>query len=720
MYKFFFVKQSQRPVSKTLSSIARLLAICTVMALGACGGDSSSHRDDDSGNNGPHTVTYSVAGSVSGLIAGGLVLQNNNGDNLTVAANASSFQFTTPVAAGGAYNVTVTAQPANLNCTVSRGAGTNVQAPVSDISIVCSARTHTIAGTIAGLNVNGLILQNNGVDDVTIAANATTFQFATPIAAGGGYQVTVSAQPAGQTCTVSNGSANNVVTDILSIHITCSATVLSIGGTITGLTGSGLILQNNGGDNLSVAVNAGTFNFDTLVAYGGGYAATIFAQPAGQTCSIADGSGIAITNIANVAVTCANIPTYTLTVSSGANGSVTPSGSIVLNSGGNQGFIATSDVGYAVEQWVVDGALAQTGGGVYTLANVTANHTVAVTFGQAALSTSVSAMALAVNCQPASSCMEMQNAQLTGTPRSITIVNTGSIAATNVSIDYPTWPTGTSASSTCGVYLAPAAACTITITPGSSSTGSCTTGIAPTPDVVTVSSDVTAAVTVNVTVLNYGCIYQQGFIYSIDDTTSTSGSIGGKTAALTDTFPGQTSITTGVPDWGGLGTDIGTNLNQNNAQGANDGAANSAAIVSALTSNYSAPPYNGSSPLSLTDYAAGLCSTVAVDATGSSPCTSGTCYTNWYLPATCELAPAGGGVACPAGSTNIQTQLFDNLSIPVLGLVDHGDYWSSTQLSIDPSGSAWIQQFVRSGGRSNDVGSKDLTAGVRCSRALAP
>ena len=38
-----------------------------------------------------------------------------------------------------------------------------------------------------------------------------------------------------------------------------------IGGTISGLSGSGLVLQNNGGDNLSVSAGATSFTFATAV-----------------------------------------------------------------------------------------------------------------------------------------------------------------------------------------------------------------------------------------------------------------------------------------------------------------------------------------------------------------------------------------------------------------------------------------------------------------------
>ena len=72
--------------------------------------------------------------------------------------------------------------------------------------------------------------------------------------------------------------------------------------------------------------------------------------------------------------------TYTVTPSAGAGGSISPNTPQVVNSGGSVGFIGTPNTGYTVDQWLLDGGPVQTGGGTYTLNNVTANHTVQVTF----------------------------------------------------------------------------------------------------------------------------------------------------------------------------------------------------------------------------------------------------------------------------------------------------------------------------------------------------
>ncbi len=78
----------------------------------------------------------------------------------------------------------------------------------------------------------------------------------------------------------------------------------SVGGTVSGLTGTGLALQNNGADTLAIAAD-GSFTFLTELADSSAYLVTVSAQPSGQSCSVTDGSGtIATADVTNVSVAC--------------------------------------------------------------------------------------------------------------------------------------------------------------------------------------------------------------------------------------------------------------------------------------------------------------------------------------------------------------------------------------------------------------------------------
>jgi hypothetical protein len=94
-------------------------------------------------------------------------------------------------------------------------------------------------------------------------------------------------------------------------HSGTGTTTDTIGGTVTGLTGAGLVLADNGGDNLPVTAN-GTFTFATPVSNGGAYVVTVVTQPTNpaETCIVTSGNGNATSNVTTIAVACAPSPTF--------------------------------------------------------------------------------------------------------------------------------------------------------------------------------------------------------------------------------------------------------------------------------------------------------------------------------------------------------------------------------------------------------------------------
>jgi len=71
---------------------------------------------------------------------------------------------------------------------------------------------------------------------------------------------------------------------------------------------------------------------------------------------------------------------YVVTPSAGANGNITPNTPQTVLGGTNVVFTAAANAGYTVDRWSLDSAVAQTGGAQFTLPNVTAKHSVQVTF----------------------------------------------------------------------------------------------------------------------------------------------------------------------------------------------------------------------------------------------------------------------------------------------------------------------------------------------------
>ncbi len=82
-----------------------------------------------------------------------------------------------------------------------------------------TATDYTIGGTVNGLS-GTLVLQNNGGDDFTITSDGT-FTFATAIADGSDYNVTVKAQPSGQSCFVTNGSGTVSGAGVTDVTVDC-------------------------------------------------------------------------------------------------------------------------------------------------------------------------------------------------------------------------------------------------------------------------------------------------------------------------------------------------------------------------------------------------------------------------------------------------------------------------------------------------------------------
>jgi hypothetical protein len=284
---------------------------------GVIGGSADAGVTSSSGNVGNTGVTgiligcttniYSVGGSVSGLAGMGLVLEDNAGDDLGISASGA-FSFVTPIGSGSMYTVTVLAQPSlpTQTCNVSGGMGTLVSNDVTSVTVNCLVNSYAIGGTISGL-AGTAILQNNLGETVTASANGT-FAFATPALSGSTYAVTVLTQPGtpSQTCTVANGSGPVGGADVTSVNVSCVTRSYAIGGMVTGLTGSGLKLQDNGGDDLPVGAD-GSFAFATPVLSGTTFGVTVLAGPnlPTQTCTVTGGAGsVGVADVSSVTVTC--------------------------------------------------------------------------------------------------------------------------------------------------------------------------------------------------------------------------------------------------------------------------------------------------------------------------------------------------------------------------------------------------------------------------------
>ncbi len=244
------------------------------------------------------SASHTVGGTVSGA-NGAVVLQNNGGDNLSLPGNGA-FTFGTRVARGAGYRVTVLTAPPGQSCNVSNGTGSNLTADVTGVQVNCTDQRYTLGGNVIGLTGAGLQLANNG-ETLNVAASGP-FAFSSLLGYNTAYDVSVAAQPLGQTCNVANGRGN-ATGNVADVEVRCAVNAYTVGGTVSGLRG-GLLTLSNGSSVLTLAAD-GAFTFTTPVAHGSPYAVVIGTQPEGQRCTVAQGSGNATGPVSDVAVSCA-------------------------------------------------------------------------------------------------------------------------------------------------------------------------------------------------------------------------------------------------------------------------------------------------------------------------------------------------------------------------------------------------------------------------------
>ena len=298
------------------------LIVCLALALSACrsgsatalgagsgsGSGGSGSGGSGSSGSGSGGATFTIGGTVVGLVGTGLVLQDNGGDNLTVSASGA---FTFKTAVSGAYAVTVFTQPTvpAQTCSIASGSGT-AAANVTNILVNCGATSLTIGGSVSGLLGGGLVLQYNGGNNLAIAGQANVpFTFPAPVSTGTAYAVTIQTQPSNpaQVCSVVNGSGT-ATSNVNNVEVICTQPGFKISGSVVGLVeaaGDTLELQDNAGDDLFVTGDT-VFTFPTQITNGGIYNISVFLPPTSQPqgCSEFYYTGVAISNVSDVLVDC--------------------------------------------------------------------------------------------------------------------------------------------------------------------------------------------------------------------------------------------------------------------------------------------------------------------------------------------------------------------------------------------------------------------------------
>ena len=108
------------------------------------------------------TNSFTIGGTVSGLLSASLVLRNNGGNDLAITSNGV-FTFSTAILSGSTYAVTVLTQPTApaQNCLVTNSSGTLGAANVTNVGVNCNG-TFTIGSLADPLATQQWHLKNTG------------------------------------------------------------------------------------------------------------------------------------------------------------------------------------------------------------------------------------------------------------------------------------------------------------------------------------------------------------------------------------------------------------------------------------------------------------------------------------------------------------------------------------------------------------------------------
>lgn len=123
--------------------------IAVTLAVAACG------HGKDTTNTAGSTGKYKLGGRVEGLSAGTVQLANH-ANYVLVASTQSTFSFPAGLATGTTYAVTVSGQPAGMQCSVLSGTGTMPAGDVASVRVTCGPSGWAWIAGANGVNANGV------------------------------------------------------------------------------------------------------------------------------------------------------------------------------------------------------------------------------------------------------------------------------------------------------------------------------------------------------------------------------------------------------------------------------------------------------------------------------------------------------------------------------------------------------------------------------------
>lgn len=243
---------------------------------------------------------HQLNGTISGLGGAGLVLQNNGGQSIALSSSATSFQF--PLQPDGSdYFISVANQPNGQFCSVNGGWGSISGADVSNVQVICHQNRHAIKGSISGLLTTLQLINQDTGETISLTNSNSDFVFQDQ-AENSYYHISVSVSPSNpsQTCSFT-GSAQGIIQGDVFLELVCVVDSFRVRAKVYNMSMdslgnltpfSGLVVQNNGGNDLAVN-NGGVISQDFYFPFQldeTSYAITVLTQPMGFNCRATDGA----------------------------------------------------------------------------------------------------------------------------------------------------------------------------------------------------------------------------------------------------------------------------------------------------------------------------------------------------------------------------------------------------------------------------------------------
>src|SRR3990167_484973 len=373
--------------------------------------------------------TYTVSTSAG---SGGTISPSSRsvsyGGNTTFTVSPNSGYHTNSVTgcSGSLSGSTYTTGTITANCTVtaafgintytitaSSGANGTVTPTGTTTKNYGTSQTYTIAPANSNYRINNVLIDNEvGVGAVSsyTFSNITTNHSISATFALKTYTVTATAGSGGtispSSRTVNAGSATTfTVTPNTGYYISSvtgtqscgngslSGNIYTAGTGINGISEDCTVTAKFAVNSYTVSTSAGSGGTispsSRSVSYGGNTTFTVSSNSGYHTNSVTGCSGSLSgstyttgTITANCTVTATfGINTYTITASSGANGTVTPTGTTTKNYGTSQTYtIAPANSNYRINNVLIDNEVGVGAVSSYTFSNITANHSISATF----------------------------------------------------------------------------------------------------------------------------------------------------------------------------------------------------------------------------------------------------------------------------------------------------------------------------------------------------